>query len=83
MSRKGILKLDGAHCGSCAFTIEHAGRKVKGVSSIRVFSGEGRVEVEYDGEPSVLDKIAAIVDTIGHSAEVVETDAANAAPADS
>lgn len=75
MSKKGTLKLHGAHCASCAYTIEHAGRKIKGIKSIRVFAGEQRVDVQYEGTPDVLDKVAEIVKNIGYSADVTETEA--------
>ena len=75
MKRKGILALEGAHCASCVYTIEHAGRKIKGINDVRVLAGEHRVIVEYQGSESVLDKIADIVRRIGHDATVVETDA--------
>ena len=75
MKRKGILALEGAHCASCAYTIEHVGRKIKGIDSIRVQAGERRVYVEYDGNPEVLDKVAGIVKNIGYSATIVESNA--------
>jgi copper chaperone CopZ len=75
MKRKGILALEGAHCASCAYTIEHVGRKIKGIDSIRVQAGEQRVYVEYDGNPEVLDKVAGIVKNIGYSATIVESNA--------
>ena len=73
MIKKGILELHGAHCASCAYTIEHVGRKIKGIKSVRVYAGDGRVEVGYDGDPVVLDKVAEIVKNIGYSADVVQT----------
>ena len=75
MKRKGILALEGATCASCAYTIEHVGRKIKGIDSIRVQAGEQRVYVEYDGNPEVLDKVAGIVKNIGYSATIVESNA--------
>lgn len=75
MNRKGTLKLHGATCASCAYTIEHVGRKISGIRDIRVYAGDGRVEIEYDGPETVLDKVTDIVKNIGYSASVVETDA--------
>lgn len=80
MTKRGTLKLHGAHCASCAYTIEHIGRKIKGIESIRVHSGAQRVEVEYSGEPGVLDKVAQIVKNIGYSADVMETEAPVSGP---
>jgi copper chaperone CopZ len=75
MKRQGILSLDGAHCASCAYTIEHLGRKIKGIEDIRVRTDEQKAYVEYDGPDDLLDEVAKIVDRIGYSATVVATDA--------
>ena len=74
MKKTGILELHGAHCASCAYTIEHVGRKIAGIKSVRVYAADGRVEVGYEGDPAVLDKVAEIVKNIGYSADVLETD---------
>ena len=75
MNRKGVLALKGAHCASCAYTIEHLGRKIKGINAIRVRTDEQRAYVDYDGSEEVLDQITGIVAKIGYSAAVIETDA--------
>ncbi len=75
MTRKGVVALKGAHCSSCAYTIEHLGRKIKGIQSIRVRTDEQKAYVDYDGPAKLLDKIVEIVAKIGYSAAVVETDA--------
>ena len=75
MNKKGILSLKGANCASCVYTIEHVGRKIKGIEEIRVQAGEQRVYVDYSGEKEVLDKVASIVETIGYEAKIVETEA--------
>ena len=75
MTRKGILALEGAHCASCAYTIEHLGRKVQGIQEIRVRTAEQKAYVDYDGSEEVLDKVTEIVERIGYSAKVIETDA--------
>ena len=75
MNKKGILSLKGANCASCAYTIEHVGRKIKGIEEIRVQAGEQRVYVDYSGDKDVLDKVASIVASIGYEAEIVETEA--------
>ena len=41
---------------------------------MRVYAGEGRIEVGYDGEPAVLDKVAEIVKNIGYSADVLQVE---------
>ena len=76
--KKGILKLDGAHCASCAYTIEHVGRKIAGIKEVLVRAGEQKVYVDYEGDESVLDKVADIVKTIGYSAVVLEKDSGEA-----
>jgi copper chaperone CopZ len=75
MKRKGILDLNGAHCSSCAYTIEHLGRKIKGIEDVRVRTDEQKAYVDYSGSETVLDEIAGIVNKIGYSATVVATDA--------
>ena len=74
MKRRGTLKLDGAHCASCTYTIEHIGRKIKGIDEVRVHSAEQRIDVDYQGSSEVLDKITDIVETIGYEAYVVTVD---------
>ena len=78
MRRTGILELEGAHCGSCAFTIEHVGRKIRGIEEVFVKASEGRVYVDYSGSEEVLNKVADIVKKIGYEARVVEVDHAEA-----
>ena len=75
MNKKGILSLKGANCASCVYTIEHVGRKIKGIEEIRVQAGEQKVYVDYSGDRDVLEKVASIVKTIGYEAEIVESEA--------
>ena len=77
MKRQGILELEGAHCASCAYTIEHVGRKIKGIDEIRVQAHEGRIYVDYTGSEDVLDKVTDIVKNIGYVAQVLEVDGAH------
>lgn len=74
MNRKGVVALKGAHCASCAYTIEHLGRKIKGILAIRVRTDEQKAYVDYDGSEEVLDQVVEIVGKIGYSAKVIETD---------
>ena len=78
MSHTGILKLQGAHCASCAFTIEHVGRKIEGIEAVRVKADEQRVFVDYSGPTSVLDKVVDIVKNIGYEASILEVDRVHA-----
>ena len=44
----GLLSINGAHCGSCVYAIEHVGRKLPGVTRVRVYVNRDEIEVEYD-----------------------------------
>ncbi|MCX7030745.1 MAG: heavy metal-associated domain-containing protein [Spirochaetes bacterium] len=63
----------GAHCPSCAFTIEKLGRRVPGVSEVRVDVARHEIRVEYDGASGTLERIAGIVAGLGYSAAVRQT----------
>ncbi|MCK4923532.1 MAG: cation transporter [Spirochaetes bacterium] len=69
-SKRAVLDLNGARCASCAYTIEHLGRKVQGVRDIRVITDKGEVHVEYEGSSSSLERIVEIVKRIGYSASI-------------
>ena len=69
--KEGVLSLKGATCASCAYTIEHVGRKVKGIEDIRVDSGQGKIFVKYEEDPYVLEKIRSIVRSIGYDANIL------------
>jgi len=69
-SARAILTMDGVGCASCAYTIEHVGRKQRGVRDVRVYVGRGEIEVVYDGDRQTLVAIQDIVRQIGHNAEI-------------
>jgi copper chaperone CopZ len=69
-TKRAILDLQGAHCASCAFTIEHVGKKVQGISDVRVVSGKGEIHVLYEGNPGSLERIVEIVKTLGYKASI-------------
>jgi len=69
-SKHAVLDLVGAHCTSCAITIEHAGRRLSHVKEIFVDRGTRTIQVEYVGDSSVLDEICSIVDRIGYEATI-------------
>lgn len=69
-SAKAILDIEGAHCASCAYTIEYLGRKVDGVEDVRVVTARGEALVEYDGNPGSLERIVEIVKRIGYNASI-------------
>ncbi len=65
------LDLKGAHCSSCVYTIEHAGRKIKGISDIKVDSVRSKIVLKLDdkqekGDP--VESVIQIVRTIGYEA---------------
>jgi copper chaperone CopZ len=63
-----ILDVNGAHCASCAYAIEHLGRKVEGVSEVSVNSRSQEIKVTHNGNPVVLEKIIEIVKRLGYEA---------------
>jgi copper chaperone CopZ len=77
-TQTAILDLQGAHCASCVYAIEHAfghaGRKVAGVHEVSVNAGKQEIEVTYEGNPASLDRIVEIVKTIGYQARVRRQD---------
>lgn len=66
----GVLDVKGATCPSCAFTIERAGRRVKGVREVRVDVTAHEIRVQYDGNPEALLGIESIVSRLGYEAKV-------------
>jgi len=72
--KTGLLNINGAHCGSCVYAIEHVGRKLPGVTRVRVYVNRDEIEVEYDGDSIVLDRIRDLVVRIGHDSEVLTRD---------
>jgi copper chaperone CopZ len=65
-----ILDVTGANCASCVFAIEHLGRKVQGVSDIRVDAARQEIHVHYEGNPGSLERIAQFVRQLGYEAKV-------------
>ena len=68
--KSAVIRTDGANCPSCAFTIEHLGRKVQGVSDVKVDTSLLAIQVKYEGNPGSLERIAEIVRRLGYSAEI-------------
>ena len=69
-TKQATLKLEGATCASCIFTIEHAGRKVEGIGDIAVDVNKGEISVTYGGNAGSLERIKQIVHQLGYSAEI-------------
>jgi len=68
--KTAILDLEGADCASCAYAIEHTGRKVPGVSEIFVNISAREARVEYSGSDGALERITQIVRSLGYDAKV-------------
>lgn len=68
--KKAVLNLIGATCTSCAITIEHVGKKMEGVSDIFIDRATSTIQVAYDGNREVLERICDLVDRIGYEANV-------------
>lgn len=68
--KTAILDLEGADCASCAYAIEHTGRKVAGVTDVYVDINAGEARVEYAGSAAALEKITRIVRSLGYDAKV-------------
>ena len=69
-TKQATLKLEGATCASCVFTIEHAGRKVQGIGDVAVDVNKGEIEVTYGGNAGSLERIKQIVHQLGYSADI-------------
>jgi copper chaperone CopZ len=52
--KKAVLDLEGTNCTSCVYTIEHLGRKVQGVTDIKVNTPNHEIMVEYEDDPGSL-----------------------------
>lgn len=73
-TKQALLDVDGATCTSCVYTIEHVGRKMKGVKECYVDRNTSQIQLEYDGNQSTLDDIIQLVDKIGYTAVVNQAD---------
>ena len=71
--KTGKLIIEGTFCGACTYAIEKAARKVRGVEEIRVNTGTKIITVSYEGDSSILKKVEDIVETLGHTAKVIDT----------
>ena len=67
---RAVFDLDGASCMSCAYTIEHLGRRLDGVQDIYVDAKTKTIQLDYDPEQGreALQTIPEIVQRIGYNA---------------
>lgn len=68
--KRAVLDLFGASCTSCAIAIEHAGRRIAGITDIYIDRATSTIQIEYDGDDSALTRICDIVDRLGYEAKV-------------
>jgi copper chaperone CopZ len=68
--KTAILDLEGADCASCAYAIEHTGRKVAGVSDVYVDINTHEARVEYAGNRAALERIAQLIRSLGYDATI-------------
>ena len=57
--------MQGAHCPSCAFTIEKLDARSRR-TEVRVDVTGHEIRVDYDGTPETLERIAGIVARLGY-----------------
>ncbi|TVR05478.1 MAG: heavy-metal-associated domain-containing protein [Spirochaetaceae bacterium] len=68
--KHAVLDLKGATCTSCAIAIEHLGKRLKGVSDIAVERATSTIQVDYDGNTELLQKLCDFVGRLGYEATV-------------
>lgn len=67
---ESVLETDGLHCPSCVYAIEKAGRRIPGVTDVRVDAATGEIRVRHDGRPGAAEGVARLVERLGHTARV-------------
>ncbi|AFG37234.1 cation transporter [Spirochaeta africana] len=65
-----ILDVDGATCTSCVYTIEHVGKRIKGVNDVYVDRASHQIQLDYDGNPDTVEKLITVVQRIGYNARL-------------
>jgi len=76
MKSERYLKLYGANCTSCAYTIERVGKRLSPVESVHVDISNSQAKVVFDSEESeeqrvALAKLIEVIQRIGYDATVV------------
>lgn len=76
MKSERYVKLYGANCPSCAYTIEKAGKRLSHVESVHVDTSNSQVKVVFDSADAeeqhvALAKLVELVQKIGYDATVV------------
>ncbi len=65
-----VLTSTGGTCSSCAHTIEHVGKKFKGIQDVEVDRVKAEIHVDYDGKKESIDQIIELIRRIGYEAKV-------------
>ena len=68
---KKIFKIDGMHCSSCALSIDMDLEDLEGVVSAKTSYAKQLVEIEFDEEKIVVEKITEVIEKLGYSPSVV------------
>jgi len=66
--RHVILDTTGATCSNCTRALEHVGRKLNGVVSLRVDRAASSIDLAYDGRPETIDAVINLVVKLGYDA---------------
>jgi copper chaperone CopZ len=80
MKTERYLRLYGANCPSCAYTIERVGKRLPKVQDVHVDTANARVEVDFDSadeqeQKVTLAKLVEVIQRIGYDATVETTGA--------
>ncbi len=68
--KTAILEMVEFGCPSCAHAIERFGRRLKGVSDIRVDLASRQIRMEFDGDTQNVRAILDYIHKIGHEARL-------------
>jgi len=65
-----ILDTTGATCSNCSRALEHVGKKLEGVVSLRVDREANFIDLDYDGRQETVDSVINLVGKLGYDAQV-------------
>ncbi len=75
MKKERFLRLYGANCPSCAYTIERVGRRLPKVEEVKVETANSQVRVSFDSadeeeQKGTLAKLVEVIQRIGYDATI-------------
>ncbi|MFW6117546.1 MAG: copper ion binding protein, partial [Thermoproteota archaeon] len=70
--KKGVIRIHGMHCASCAQTIEKALKNEVGISSANVNLATEKVVVEYDDGEMSLERISEVIREAGYEPKGIQ-----------